>query len=350
MTDRVASLDLLRGLAACAVAIPHFFFYRSGGVIPERISVVAVEIFFVLSGFVLAPQILLILGGKVKRSVATFLVRRWMRTIPAFLLALVLISIVHGRLGSADFWRYAGYVQNLFGQHNESDYFPIAWSLSVEEWFYIAFPVFMLLGLAAPRVEAHWRYAALALFFIVLITIGRTLFGDRGAWGSDVRRVTAFRVDSIAYGFLLYLWMPWLSNRTRSQLAAGFIVSLALLFALLALVETSVVAQFFYPPAAAAFGSLAILVFLRLEHRLRGHRLRAICDLSGKLSYSIYLFHLICLYAVAASLDRAPLVIQFAAYGLSVAILAAMSSFWLEQPILQRRPRYTMDGGVPRGA
>jgi peptidoglycan/LPS O-acetylase OafA/YrhL len=53
---RIASLDLLRGLAAFAVAISHYLIFSSvTAAVPETISVLAVEVFFILSGFVLAP-------------------------------------------------------------------------------------------------------------------------------------------------------------------------------------------------------------------------------------------------------------------------------------------------------
>lgn len=67
--------------------------------------------FFVLSGFVLAPQLLMCFEQP--RHVSTFLQRRWMRTIPPYLLALVAMSLIAGQLGSDDFLRFAFYVQNL---------------------------------------------------------------------------------------------------------------------------------------------------------------------------------------------------------------------------------------------
>src|SRR6266702_5939935 len=89
----VASLDLLRGIAAFAVAISHFLIFRSlGGDAAEVVSVLAVEVFFVLSGFVLAPQILACMQSGRPRRLWVFLVRRWMRTVPPYLMALTLIS------------------------------------------------------------------------------------------------------------------------------------------------------------------------------------------------------------------------------------------------------------------
>jgi peptidoglycan/LPS O-acetylase OafA/YrhL len=87
----------------------------------QAVSVLAVEVFFVLSGFVLAPQIIFCsCDGRIV-NLWVFLTRRWMRTIPPFLVALVAISLLTDQLMTGDFFRYAFYVQNAFEQH--PDYF-----------------------------------------------------------------------------------------------------------------------------------------------------------------------------------------------------------------------------------
>ena len=111
LAGRVASLDMLRGIAALSVALPHFFEYR--GIFPERaetVAVLAVEVFFVLSGYVLAPQILFCLNAERLRYLGTFIVRRWMRTIPPYLVALVLISLVTRQIHTWDFVRSLFYI------------------------------------------------------------------------------------------------------------------------------------------------------------------------------------------------------------------------------------------------
>src|SRR5215203_4296726 len=203
---RIASLDLLRGVAAFAVAIPHYL-VMSGvhSDAAEIVSILAVEVFFTLSGFVLAPQILRCMRSQRIHDLGIFLVRRWMRTIPPFAFALVVLAVLSGQFFGADFWRYLFYVQNLFAQHNRADFFPVAWSLSIEEWFYVVFPpfVFFLARWLGRRTMRFEVFAALA--FIAVVTLARTLLGDDEHWGAEVRRVVVFRIDSIAYGFLFYL-------------------------------------------------------------------------------------------------------------------------------------------------
>ena len=175
-SNRVAALDLLRGLAAWAVAISHFFSYNAIRQDTfEAISIMAVEIFFVLSGFVLAEQILLCVATAKPRLYLIFLIRRWMRTLPPYIVALAVVSVLFRQLGSADFFRYLGYLQNLLRQSNHQDYYSIAWSLSIEEWFYMVFPGLMIAGTLLIRRNDTKFVVSLTLVFIGIVTAGRTL-------------------------------------------------------------------------------------------------------------------------------------------------------------------------------
>src|SRR5215475_2858882 len=92
---RIASLDLVRGAAAFCVAIPHYFVLNSTAWPPaEAVSVLSVEVFFVLSGLVLAPQIMFCRRAARLGNLFIFLVRRWMRTILPFLVVLATISVL----------------------------------------------------------------------------------------------------------------------------------------------------------------------------------------------------------------------------------------------------------------
>src|SRR5262249_8444264 len=116
---RIASLDALRGLAALTVAISHYLVYRDLlAAHAEATSALGVEIFFTLSGFVLAPQIIRCGRDGSLATLRVFLVRRWMRTIPSYLVALTAVTILIGLIDPRDFARYSLYIQNLFGQHN----------------------------------------------------------------------------------------------------------------------------------------------------------------------------------------------------------------------------------------
>ena len=127
-----------------------------------------------------------------------------MRTIPPYVVALVVIAVLTGNLMTADFVRYLFYVENLFSSANHVDFYPVAWSLAVEEWFYVLFApalflVARLLGRRDRRLEATF-----AILVILVVAALRFSIAPHD-WDLNVRRVTLFRIDSIVWGFLLYL-------------------------------------------------------------------------------------------------------------------------------------------------
>ena len=340
---------MLRGIAALSVALPHFFEYR--GIFPERaetVAVLAVEVFFVLSGYVLAPQILFCLNAERLRYLGTFIVRRWMRTIPPYLVALVLISLVTRQIRTWDFVRYLFYVQNLVRQSNANDYFAIAWSLSVEEWFYVTFPA-LLMATALLVGRRNVRFAlAFAIVFCVAVAAARILFGDVHDWGGAVRRVVVFRVDSIGYGFLLYLGVEgfkrhWLGNIPIWSLAFAAAAMTALSAVLLDHIAATgdPIAEQIFPFAAALFGSALILFALRCETLLWRHSIVAQFGFwLGRISYSTYLFHIILIELIAAAFPRMGTVMEGLLF--LVVLCTFTSAFYVsfERPILALRPRY----------
>jgi peptidoglycan/LPS O-acetylase OafA/YrhL len=346
-SERIASLDLLRGLAALAVAIPHFLVFKTiGGDLAESESVIAVEIFFVLSGYVLGPQILNCLNGSRFRNLRIFLVRRWMRTIPPYLVALFLVSALYGQLYTEKFFAYAFYVQNLVAL-GTNDYYPVAWSLSVEEWFYLVFPS-ILLGvtcLVTARKRPNDLAMLVAILFIAAVSIVRLTHGYSEHWGEQVRRVVVFRVDSICFGFLLFL-----ANRRFSctspwwrLLCPGAAIALGGLAVKLTydIAQGNVIAEQLFPFASMLFGGSLIQSMLSVSALMeRSPALAATSRFLGRISYSIYLFHLPALLVISADWTNLSVRYQFAAYMLVLLVFSSLFYRYFERPILSARPRF----------
>ena len=348
---RIAALDLIRGIAAFSVAVPHYLMLGSDAPAAEVTSVLAVEIFFALSGFVLAPQILFCIQRQHWGDIGIFLVRRWMRTIPPYLFALVLISTLISQLFSADFFRYALYVQNLFRQVNLNDYYSIAWSLSVEEWFYVSLPAIMFLVLRLCRNSSDRACALVAMGFIAVITLLRLTLGPADNWGEGVRRVVIFRVDAIAYGFLLYVFvrnfLPLESGKPGWRARAAATASLGMT-ALIAFqgtkaigIEHGVINQDFYPLYAAAFGLSVIFFFYVMSPWLQQSSILSnVSAYLGRISYSVYLFHVIFAQALDKKLAMLPIGFQLAIYLGAVTAFCTAFHYYFERPILDARPGY----------
>ena len=67
-----------------------------------------------------------------------------MRTLPLFFIVLVSVSVLTGEILSKDFFKYLILIQKTFPDFINNDYYPVAWSLSIEEFFYILFPVILI--------------------------------------------------------------------------------------------------------------------------------------------------------------------------------------------------------------
>ena len=348
---RSASLDFLRGAAAFAVAIPHYLTANAPfQPFTEAFAIAGVEVFFVLSGFVLAPQIVDWVVDKPWRNLGIFLVRRWMRTIPPYVVALVVIAALTGNLMTADFVRYLFYVENLFSSGNHVDFYPVAWSLAVEEWFYVLFApalflVARLLGRGDRRLEVTF-----AVLVILVVAALRFSIATHD-WDLNVRRVTVFRIDSIVWGFLLYLALE-----RRSPIALDASTGRWRLGALLALLAISIpaelgvailavggnpLAQRTFPYVSAAFGMICVGVVWQAEGLFLSRVVRGASFYLGRISYSVYLFHLIAIMALKPMIATAPLALQLAIY---VALILAFSTIFFsgfERPILAARPYYS---------
>ena len=199
--EKIVSLDALRGLAAFAVAVPHFAMAEQYGVaIAEAIASMAVEVFFILSGFVLAPQILYCFEDDSVRRFEIFLARRWMRTLPLFTLSLYLTAEIHHQFNKHDFYEYLFLCETFGHTRHRVTSFPWHESLAIEEWFYVAFPCFLLV---TKRLGLQWRYiiGIYLGFFFVIRTASAVLVPD---WNIGAHREVIFRLDAIGFGFLLY--------------------------------------------------------------------------------------------------------------------------------------------------
>jgi peptidoglycan/LPS O-acetylase OafA/YrhL len=146
--NRIFGLDVLRFLAIFMVLLGHSLAF-----VPEPIKksvhpvmLDGVAIFFVLSGFLIGGILIRILN---KENAITFpnLVDfwkiRWMRTRPAYLVVLIFLlcytAIVYPDKIPPQWFKFFFFAQNLFVQR--PGFFAEAWSLSIEEWFYLSVPL-----------------------------------------------------------------------------------------------------------------------------------------------------------------------------------------------------------------
>lgn len=143
---RLPGLDLLRSIAIVWVMLFHSFV--AGGLGPDfqwlsRFGWMGVDIFFVLSGFLIGTQVLRPLQRGEGLAFQAFYARRAWRVLPAFVVVLALYQcfpVLREDPGLEPWWVFATFTLNLLIDYGHNTAFSHAWSLCVEEHFYLLFP------------------------------------------------------------------------------------------------------------------------------------------------------------------------------------------------------------------
>ncbi len=187
---RLHALDGLRGLAALGVVVLHVWMYTDAN-FPARGRTdlldrsigelrIAVELFFVLSGFVLAKPWL---RGR-PPSLGRYAVRRFARIAPAYWAAVLgtlwlLHGTGHGRdIEMHDLPKFILFLSNVFPTtRNQLD--PPMWSLHIEVTFYVVLP---LIGLALLRAGKPLAVCAT----LIAASLAYTTAGVVGEWPPEV--------------------------------------------------------------------------------------------------------------------------------------------------------------------
>jgi peptidoglycan/LPS O-acetylase OafA/YrhL len=181
---RLRTVDALRAIAALAIVAYHVAFVlgelggQGAGAWLAQLQV-GVPLFFAISGFLLyRPWVAAKLAGGPPPSTGVYALRRVLRIVPAYWVALLLIAVAMGR--DEVFAWPGGLVYPLFAQAYDVDSFTggigQAWTLTVEVAFYAALPLLALLARRLPGLRGEllllgamvalsiaWRAGVLAL-------------------------------------------------------------------------------------------------------------------------------------------------------------------------------------------
>lgn len=368
-TAFIPALDGLRGIAIILVMLHHFTLYRPTSGIDLLIGDVVffwwsgVDLFFVLSGFLITGILLDTRDNE--RYFTTFYARRILRIFPLYYLVLFLAFIVlpkfpavHSVLADqGDLppqWPYWLYLANfsiakLGWLH---DWVDVAWSLAIEEQFYLVWP--LLIWLCPPRV-----LALLCAVIIVAEPIARIY-----AWALDYKVLwiyvlTWYRLDGLAIGALLAL-----AQRRGLLPSLDRWVPLVLIAGVAGLIACTIMGghtwwwnrrmqQYGYSLIAIIGGAMLVSAINRpadswWPRLLSAGWLRAF----GKYSYGLYLLHTPVMRAVREyvfnpqdyeTLKTAPWIGEVLFYVAATApafAVAWLSWRWFEAPILRLKARF----------
>ncbi len=303
--ERNFGLDLLRAIAICLVLFAHGSFYLPQS--PKRLlfywngSFFGVELFFVLSGFLIGTILLKIFSNQQNkidfRSIINFWICRWFRTLPNYFLFLVLnLTVFQWLFGYTPFdIKYLFFLQNLAWP---CPYFMSeSWSLAVEEWFYLLFPIVMF-AFACLRGSRKKVILLSLLFYLVTATAMRFTgaLATGATWDLGIRKVVAYRLDSVGYGvlaaYLNYYYSGLLKKYSRLMMWTGSILLLVSVTifssSLLTIKET-----LFNKTLLFTLTSLSMALILPWFKELRVKNRFIIYGVThmSVVSYSIYLIH-----------------------------------------------------------
>jgi len=338
-------LDGLRAVAVYLVLL----FHAGSRLFPG--GFVGVDVFFVLSGFLVTRLLMRDLDSTGSVRLRRFYARRFRRLLPAAFLALLATAGVYADLASpvevADaegaFRAAFLYVANWYFIAQSADYFgadpsasPVLhfWSLAVEEQFYLLWP--LLLGGTFALTRRLGSRQRRALRGAVLLAAAASL---AGAWGwriADPNRAY-YGTDTRAYQLMAGAWLAltpgaaaWLARRGRVSRWVGLVAGVALVF-----VASNGLAWDGIERGTAA-AALTVLLIVALEAADGGVLQRALSwdpvVYLGKVSYGTYLWHWPVVLVLARSFELStPATI--AATGVIATALASLSFQLFEHPI-----------------
>jgi len=162
--ERQPGLDLLRALAIIVVVIYHagiMGFPLPGRV--HRFGWIGVDLFFVLSGYLIGGQLLAPLARGRHINLGRFFARRALRILPAYLVILAIYIFLpwwREYPEMTPWWKFIISVQNI-GLHGGTA-FSHAWSLAVEDQFYLLLPLILLF-------VNRWRRAAVIIPCVIVL-------------------------------------------------------------------------------------------------------------------------------------------------------------------------------------
>lgn len=298
-------IDGLRALAVLSVLVYHVDeSWLPGGF-------VGVDVFFVISGFVVSASVASFKGQGLLGFFAYFYARRIRRIFPALIVCLLAtalvsalfipaswLSMVNEKTGLYAFFGLSNFIlaqngRDYFAPTAEFNPYTHTWSLAVEEQFYLSFPLLFLAWLCGGRGRA--------LSIVLFSTLGLASLGW-AAWQSSTNPTQAYfllpsRFWELAAGVLLFQLVNISPEPRGSEGHSYFhlVVGVLSLLLVLGALSLSTPARFPVPGAVpGVIGSLGLIWSLhrhpelRSLHDLLGNRPLVFI---GKISYSLYLWH-----------------------------------------------------------
>lgn len=346
-----ADIQVLRALAVLSVLLYHLW--------PNRLTggFVGVDVFFVISGFLITSHLLRERASTGRISLARFWARRAARLLPASLLVLAVTAIGVILWVPRSLWQqFLGeivastlYVQNWRLMQDSVDYLaadnqpsPVQhfWTLSAEEQFYVMLPLLLVAAMFALR-RLGWRRAA--LLAVAAATAASFAYS---AWlmtwsPSEAYFSTFTRAWEFGAGALLAFAPALVRGRGRDAIALGGI-------ALIAASMVLYTGQTPFPGPTALLPVVGTVLVIWAGRESVLERVGALAPIAflGRVSYAVYLWHWPLIVLVPFLTDTPLTTLHKAAIAVGSCALAWASTRFVEDPV--RTSRRLLAGRRPR--
>lgn len=359
---KLYGLDHLR---AVAIVLVFGFHYAALFASPEWLKKIStfgwtgVDLFFVLSGYLISSQLFAGIAKGEKISFPAFFLKRFFRIIPAYLLVVAIyfsVPAAREREAPAPLWKYLSFTQNLGLNLRTQGTFSHAWSLCIEEQFYLIFPL-LLIALVSFNAFKRSKWLLLVLFlgglaarWYVYDHIVAPQLADESGWATWYQWIyypTYSRLDGLLSGVAiaaLFRFRPLLKEKITRYGNLWSLISLLLLATAywVCTEETSFTASVFgFPLLSIAYGLLVIGAISpsSLLYRFPS----AITTKIAALSYAIYLTHKIIIHITQQQVAKLAIP-PGSNRMLLICMITCFAGAWLmnkmiEQPFLKLRQK-----------
>lgn len=343
--QKLPALDGLRAISILLVLFHHSIFSQKNTLIFKMdLGAVGVQIFFVISGFLITTLLLKERISNGNFSLKNFYIRRAFRILPLVFLFMVVLMVMNAiftlHIPAIDFLTSLLFVGNLPIPNTDSWYTGHFWSLGVEEQFYLLFPVlfyFMstrkylwLLLLLIPGITVvnylHWHNTLTFLGSDVLDTI---LYLVSTAFGHGTVGILVGALFSI----LCFTHSGWMSKLLGYKWLSliVFLISLSLRVVYF---ESAIVLLLFNI-------FTAVTIVANLHHQSIFTRIleQKLIARIGVLSYSMYIWQQFFTYKQPWA-SFSPLAGALIPNLLMLILVTYVSYEYFEKPIIQMRQRF----------
>ena len=348
MENKTGYIPYLDGCRALAISIVLFSHAGLGHIIPGGFGV---TFFFFLSGYLITRLLLAEINEHGSIQFIPFYLRRFFRLYPALLVmigcSVIASYIMNCALSTKDIFAALFYYTNYYiGWYKTTGVdcgrtLDILWSLSIEEHFYLVFPLVLLFF--RNKKKFTWLLVALCIICLVIRYFTyQSYYPAVEDSGGRIYFSTHTRLDSIIWGCLAAVLLFRFESATYIKLVQHkWVIAIAIFILLLSF---GIRSEFFRQTFRYSFQGLGLFILIpaigisnstTIKKILSSHWLIYI----GKISYSLYLFHYIVLKLGNYYFEEWGLSWQLFFWPLTLA-LSLGSYYFVEQPFVKLRKKF----------